>query len=616
MQNNLLKTIGKPLLWGWLALSCALAPSLSYAADDSPAKAEDGVDPADRDSSAQVEKKPDSAQVPSKDSAVSFGNFLAGRFAESQGDSSHGIQYLRDSLKRDPENKDVQKSLYRLLVFAGNIDEAMPLARKLEGVKVVDDGSEFAPEMLLALEEAKNGEYQKAEKHIAAIPQTGFKSLQVPLMRAWLKLGAGEIKKPVEAKTMSPDGHIILPHVYLNAALINDIAGFDDEAQKQYEASVKDSRIEPFRAVEALANFYERKGMNEKREKLINEYLSAHGDSYLADELLLRHREGHAAPLVGDARAGLAEVFYTMANIFHGVRAPGDEIAILHLALYLRPDYPSAQFLLASAYELGQDYKSAVSEYKTIKPDSPYYARGRIRAVYDEIELGQKDVALEQLDAIAGERPKDFDALLAKGDILRAQKRYHEAVEAYDAALKRVATPVKQHWVIYFARGATYQLLGRWNNAEEDMNKALALNPTEPEVLNYLGYSWLTMNRNIDRAKKMIEDAYDARPEDAHIIDSMGYAMYVTGDFASAEEYFDQALERTPNDPTVNDHLGDTYWQLGRKTEARYQWERALGDEPDQDTKKGLRKKLKEGLAIIHSPETAQEKNAKPPADE
>jgi len=106
----------------------------------------------------------------------------------------------------------------------------------------------------------------------------------------------------------------------------------------------------------------------------------------------------------------------------------------------------------------------------------------------------------------------------------------------------------------------------------------------------------------------MLEDAYDARPEDAHIIDSMGYAYYVTGDFANAQEYFDQALERTPNDPTVNDHLGDTYWQIGRKTEARYQWERALKDNPDKDTEKGLHKKLKDGLAMIPAQSSADAK--------
>jgi tetratricopeptide (TPR) repeat protein len=621
MFQKFVKVIGKLSFLGVLAVLFALNSGAGRAVPDASTQEQkdDGAEQPDNEDAAKGdEKAPPVAKAKRDDSSASFSSYLSGRFAESQGDTEHGVQVLRESLKRDPDNQDLLKSLYRMLVLSGNVEEAVPLARKLEGVKVVDDGSEFTPEMLIAIDEAKQHRYERSDKYLAAIPKAGFNSLLVPQMRVWLKLAMGQLKAPADVKNMMPDAHVVLPHVYLNAALINDIAGFDKEALKQYESAIKDSRIEPFRAVEALANFYDRKGQKDKRAKLVSDYLSEHGDSYLADELLTPS-ESPPQPLVSDAGQGLAEVFYAVANIFHGVRAPADEIATLHLALYLRPDFPAAQFLLASAYELAQNYQAAADTYKVINVHSPYFVRGRIRGVYDEIELGKKDAALAELDTIIHENPKDIDALLAKGDILRAENKLKEAIGAYDAAIARVPNPGKRHWIIYFSRGACYQLISDWNKAEADMKKALALDPGEPEVLNYLGYSWLTMRQNIAEAKKMVEDAYGARPEDAHIIDSMGYAFYVTGDFAGAEEYFDQALDRTPNDPTVNDHLGDTYWQLGRKTEARYQWERALSDKPDDETEKGLRKKLKEGLAVERPQQSAEEKKpAKPsaPADE
>jgi tetratricopeptide (TPR) repeat protein len=599
MPNISLKFIGKLSFLGFLMVTCAMPLESVHAAPDTPAKQE--ALPA--------------ATAKNGETGASFGSYLAGKFAESQGDTSHGTDFLRDSIKRDPKNQELVKSLYRMLVLSGKVDEAVPLAHKLEGVKVVEEGSEFLPEMLLAIEEIKQGKYEQADKHLAAIPKAGFNTLLVPQMRAWIKQGIGQLKAPVDVATLMPGGHVILPHVYLNAALINDLAGFDKEALKQYEAATKDSRIEPFRAIEALANYYARKDEKSKREKLVNGYLSDHGESYLAAELLKVPEQSHPEPLVVDAKQGIAEVLYTVANIFHGVRPPADEIATLHLALYLRPDYPPAQFLLASAYELAQDFHSAESTYKSINEHSPYFVRGRIRGVYDEIELGHKDVAFIELDAIIRDNPAQQDALLAKADLLRAENKFKEAIAAYDATVALVQSPQKRHWIIYFSRGACYQLSGNWDKAEADMKKALELNPNEPETLNYLGYSWLTMRQHVEEAKKMVEKAYDARPEDAHIIDSMGYALFITGDFAGAEEYFDQALERTPNDPTVNDHLGDTYWQLGRKTEAKYQWERALANKPDADTEKDLRKKLKEGLAAAHPLQSAEEKKpAKPPA--
>jgi len=595
---------GTSVLWSPASFAGPSAPSsIGHTAPINPDTSKIEEDSKTESVPAAVSVSPSSAP-----GAPSFGSYLSGRFAESQGDVTRGVDFLRESLKRDPDNKEMLGGLYRMMMQSGKIEEAVQIAPKLSGVRVVGDGSEFSPDMLLAMDEAKQGKYEMAAKRLQGIPKAGFNNLLVPLLQEWIKLGAGQIKTPLEAKEILPEAKVILPHIYLNAAFINDIAGFEEAAQQQYGASVKDVRVEPFRAVEAFANYYSRKGGKEKRQKLIDDYLAAHGDSFLADELLAESSAENAKPLVTNATEGLAEVFYTMANIFHGVRPAADEITTLHLALYLRPNFPAAEFLLASTYELAQDYQTAVATYQSIEKDSPYFVRGRIRSVYDESEMGRNTGAVAKLDAIAAERPGDIDALLAKGDILRAQNHFKEAADAYTIAASRVKTMLKHHWIIYFSRGTCFERMGQWEKAEADMKKALKLNPGEPEILNYLGYSWLTQHRNIVEAKKMIEDAYDARPEDAHIIDSMGYALYVNGEFASALEYFEQALERTPDDPTVNDHLGDTYWQLGRKTEAKYQWERALADDPDAALEKDIRKKMDKGLALIHPLQAVDEK--------
>lgn len=540
------------------------------------------------------------ASHPSAPADPFFGSYLSGRFAESQGDTDNGIQFLRESLRRDPDNKETLASLYRMLILSGHIDEALPLARKLTGVHVVEDGSEFSPEILQTVQDGKDGRYAEAASRLALIPKAGFNNLLVPLLEAWLKLGQNQVKTPLEAHDIMPEARLLLPHIHLNAAFINDLAGFDQAAEKQYQAAIRDSRIEPFRAVQALANFYERKGETDKRHALLEDYVKEHGDSFLASELL-GAIPGHPRPLVASADEGIAEVLYTMANIFHGVRTPSDEIAILHLAIYVRPDFPAAQFLLASAYELNQDYRPAIDTYRLIDPKSPFYARGRIRAVYDESELGDKAQALKDVDEVARDMPREVDPLLAKGDILRSEGELDDAAAAYSEGIARAGKLRRQHWIMFYSRGVCYQQMNQWDKAQADMEMALKLSPGEPEALNFLGYSWLTMNRNLPRARKMIEDAYDARPEDAAIIDSMGYSLYVSGDFASAVEYFEQALERTPDDPSVNEHLGDTYWQLGRKTEARYQWQRALDDNPDDDTRHGLQTRLTKGLRLFHA---------------
>ncbi len=529
--------------------------------------------------------------------AISYGDYLSGRFAASSGDNKNGIQFLRESLKRDPDNKEILANLYHMLIAAGQAEEAIPVARKLAGTKLSDEDSEFMPELLLTLDEAKQQHYEAAEKYLQAVPKSGFNSLLVPLLQEWLKLGKGDIKAPVEVKDILPGSKMVLPHVYLNAAYINDIAGFEEKAQEQYELATKDNRIETFRAAEALVNFYDRKSISDKRDAFVKDYTASHGESFIESI----PANSNAKPLVADVTEGLAETLYTVANIFHGVRAPADEITTLRLALYLRPNFPAAEFLLGNAYELTNDYKNSINSYKMIDTKSPYYFHSQILIAYDESELGNKETALHELDILSNEKPNEITALLTKGDILRAKSNYKEAIENYDQALARVKEARKPHWRIYFSRGTCYESLGQFDKAEADMKTALSLDPGEPDILNYLGYSWLIQHRNIPEARKMIEDAYDARPEDPNIIDSMGYAFYVDGDYTSAEEYFEQTLERTPNDPTVNEHLGDTYWQLGRKTEARFQWNRALTNKPSAENEKELHKKLENGIPLIKS---------------
>jgi Flp pilus assembly protein TadD len=115
-------------------------------------------------------------------------------------------------------------------------------------------------------------------------------------------------------------------------------------------------------------------------------------------------------------------------------------------------------------------------------------------------------------------------------------------------------------------------------------------------VLNYLGYSWLVRGGDIEEATDMISRAVAARPNDPQIVDSMGWAFYLTGRYEDAAKFMEKAVNLLPGDPVVNDHLGDIYWRQGRRNEARFQWERSLSFFPDAPLEQAIRKKLAEGL--------------------
>ena len=195
---------------------------------------------------------------------------------------------------------------------------------------------------------------------------------------------------------------------------------------------------------------------------------------------------------------------------------------------------------------------------------------------------------------------------LALGDALRREERFADAVAAYDQAAALVETPARQHWPLYYSRGVCLERLGRWPEAEADMRKALDLNPDEPQVLNYLGYSFVDRGEHLDEALEMIQRAVLARPDSGYIVDSLAWAYFRLGRYQEALVPMEKASLLEPVDPIVTDHLGDVYWAVGRKLEARFQWRRALSYKPEDKDALRIRRKLEIGLDGVLAEEGAK----------
>jgi Flp pilus assembly protein TadD len=194
----------------------------------------------------------------------------------------------------------------------------------------------------------------------------------------------------------------------------------------------------------------------------------------------------------------------------------------------------------------------------------------------------------------------------ALGDALRVAERYPEAAEAYGRALALVDTPRQPHWVLFYTRAIANERAGQWDAAEADFRKALELQPDQPMVLNYLGYSMVEQRRNLDEALGMIERAAAGQPDDGYITDSLGWVYFRLDRFEDALDPMLRAVELVPDDPILNDHLGDVLWKVGRKREAEFQWRRALSFGPAEDLDMDrVRNKLDVGLDKVLEEEAA-----------
>ncbi len=296
-------------------------------------------------------------------------------------------------------------------------------------------------------------------------------------------------------------------------------------------------------------------------------------------------RQGAARGLVAQAAQMLGDRQYEMA------------IAYFRMALYLDPTRDEAKILAGDALAAGKELEAARAAYASVEPGSHQYplARSKLAWSYQQTKDGETALKLarEGYDAA----PTDNDAAMTYADLLRANERYAEAVVVMDGVISRAGqTP---DWRLLYMRGVALERSGRWPEAEADLKAALASEPNEPELLNYLGYSWIDRGEHLAEALDMVKRAVAANPRSGAVVDSLGWAYYRLGDYRNAVEQLETAVLLEPADPEINNHLGDAYWRVGRRIEAEFQWKRALSLDPPAKIKAEAEAKLKSGLGPI-----------------
>jgi tetratricopeptide (TPR) repeat protein len=300
--------------------------------------------------------------------------------------------------------------------------------------------------------------------------------------------------------------------------------------------------------------------------------------------------------LVQSPQAGAAEALYGLGASLG--RRGGEDLGLvyLQLALYLEPHHSLALLSLADLYETLKKPDLAVKAYERVPETSPLHRNAAIQMAANLDTLKRGDDAQKQLEMLIQKDPNDLEAIMALGNVLRGHKKYAECADIYSKGIATLKHPTKTNWAIFYFRGICYERAHQWPKAEADLKTALKLYPDQPNVLNYLGYSWIEQGRNLDEGVSMIKRAVQQRPDDGYIVDSLGWAYYKLGNYDEAVQQLERAVDLKPEDPTINDHLGDAYWRKGRKLEAHFQWAHARDLNPDADELPKILAKLKSGL--------------------
>jgi Flp pilus assembly protein TadD len=538
-----------------------------------------------------------SAETASEDA----GAYLAARVAGNSNDYRAAADWFDRALLADPANPALLESAVLAHVDLGEFPKAAKLARLL-----MQTGSKSqVGQIALLADQAMAKDYKAILRDGAAGASVG--ALPDGLIAAWAKLGNGQTSDALAAfdGLAKVDGMkaFALYHKALALASTGDFEGADDIFSGRIAGPLAVMR----RGVIAHAEILSQLERNKEALDLLNSTVGAGGDPAI-DALRGKLAAGETLPydIARSATDGIAEVFFSIATAMRGEAEIGFTLVHARVAAYLRPDHTDAVLMTAGLLEAQGQSDLATAAYALVAPGDPAFhiaEIGRADALY---ATGKKEAAIEVLQTLARSNPSIMGVHLALGDALRRAERFADAIVEYDAAIGLIAKPEARHWPVFYSRAICKERAADWPGAQADFRQALALEPDQPQVLNYLGYSFLDRNENLDEALGMIERAVAAEPESGYIIDSLAWALYRLGRYDDAVVPMEKASLLEPVDPVVTDHLGDVYWSVGRKLEAAFQWHRAASFKPAEKDAARIKRKLEVGLDAVLAEEGAK----------
>ncbi|MGV8853721.1 MAG: tetratricopeptide repeat protein [Devosia sp.] len=541
-------------------------------------------------------------QTAQSDAATSFdllplfrssvtGAFMAGRQALQDLRTEEAARYYDKAAQGDWQNPVLVERAFIAFAADGQIGQAASTAKHLLDL---DPTNELA-ELVVATEALKERRYDATERQLASIGQESFTGITASILRAWALVG--DNRKPEADAMLDKLGSTGLDDfLVFHRALMAEVAGETDEgivlAGQAFDAEPYVARI-----VEVYARMLANAGRFDEAKDVIAQF----EDQGLNHPIVTAVREqidaGRAPGIFApNVQVGAAEMFHGIGVALSRDGSLDLAIVFLRMGLYLDPNADVISLALGDLLDTAGQHEAANRIYDGVPATSVMKPTAVVRFAQNLDALGDRPEALRRLSNIVVTRPDDLDAASVYGDMLRYDEQYDAAAAAYTKAIDITGGDHPSDWRFYYVRGIAYERAKQWPKAEADFLKALDLNPDQPAVLNYLGYSWIDQDMHLQEALGMIQKAVDAQPQDGYIVDSLGWAFYKLGRIDEAVSTLERAVLLRPNDAELNDHLGDAYWKAGRHLEARFQWNVAAAMDEVGNVRARVANKLAEGL--------------------
>jgi tetratricopeptide (TPR) repeat protein len=531
--------------------------------------------------------------------ADGLGAYLRGAVADVGGSTDNALQGYLAALTEDPDNLDLRQRTFELALMTGDIPTAVRLARSLPAVRQTTM-SRLTQVVALAHE----GKVAEARKLARDVVKVSPDLLQFRLLTAYLDYAdGGRVEKLIAWLDAAP----------LPAPL---------EGRRAYhEARLWLKAGQPAKALALLRLAHKAEPTAVGTTLLLGRVLVQQGEPGEAAALydVFRERNPAIGMLVPTGTGLLAEPLTPFAStldddlsatlldfglLVWAQGALGPSRQVMNMALWLNPHDIHTRYYTALLLEMAGDNAAAAQQYALLTGTetlAPVRLAAQLRLAEITFRNGDRDGAWRTVRNLARANPGVPTLQRSLAQMAFDRGAFDVAAQAYTALLDTAPAKASQPLRVdlLFARGATLERGGKRDAAARDLQLALALDPTNAQVMNYLGYMWVEQGINTVEAFKLLQRAHLLAPADGAITDSLGWAYYKQGDYATAVTYLGRAAEQDPESAEIIDHLGDAYAKLGKPADARAQWQKALdllaegAEEPQKGFKKAVQRKLR-----------------------
>jgi tetratricopeptide (TPR) repeat protein len=532
----------------------------------------------------------ETANGESSDLSCAYFYFLWGAHAESNKKYSEAQEAYEKALICDPEADYVLKKLPILLIKMEKLLAAAQWLR--EAIK--KNPNDIDNQLLLARLDVNSGDFNEAIQIYEKILELAPDNSTVRLRLGYLYSQQGRYKEGKETIKVllikDPSSYFAL--LYL-ARLAIQSADFDT-------AAVLYEKILPQHwSPELVYEMIELYGMREQYKRVEQLYASILNNDPENEQaalgrvhsLLLLDREKEALEELARIRSFSnkpTNIDLISSRIFISTRN-FDKANVLLEKILAKEDSPAARYMLAVIRYEANKLEAALAHLRRITHDDEEFENSITlqTKILTELQRTPEAIALvKKLIDNPDRRQPLYYSLLAS--IHTNQKQ----IDAGHEVLKKGIELYPDNVQLFFEYGLLLEKEGKQNEAIATMEKVLELQPAHVEALNYLGYTWAENNVHLDKALEFINKAIALKPDNGFILDSLGWVYFRMGELEKAKTALERAIVLEPEDPYILEHMGDIYQAGGQKDKARDSWYKARELSKDQEMKEKIEKKI------------------------